>query len=123
MKYQIVKLDGRYSYNDLFDYYIKFPGGMVNNRGPEQFNQAHRWFVETYGWSAEIRQWIDIQNWHSKVVPIMAVKGGWVRPQIKDAPPDCNLNWSWSNNYNDLRIYVASEKILSFFHLAHADNQ
>jgi hypothetical protein len=35
----------------------------------------------------------------------------------------CNPHWSWSNSYQDLRIYVATEKELTFFQLAHPIDQ
>lgn len=123
MKYTIQKLDGRYSYNNDFEYYIGFSDRMSNGLGPLQFTRAQKWFADTYGWSAEIRIWKDIQKWYSKSVPMMAVKGGWARPAgfpaPDDLPPECNQLWSWSNSYDDLRIYVHSDKELAYFQLAH----
>lgn len=90
---------------------------MSSDKGPECFTRAQCWFFQTYGWSAEIRQWSDIQRWYNKSVPLMAAKGGWVRPSV-ELPKECNLLWSWSNAYDGLRIYVASPKELAFFQLA-----
>jgi hypothetical protein len=119
MKYQIQKLDGRYSYNQHFKYYIGFPARMSFNQGPADFTQALKWFFATYGWSAEIRNWMDILQWHSTSVPLMMVRGGFARPMPKHMPEECNELWSWSNGYDDLRIYVKSDAELSFFQLAH----
>jgi hypothetical protein len=119
MKYTIQKLDGRFSYNNDFNYCIKFSNRMSGNNGPLEFTRSHKWFVDTYGWSAEIRQWSEIRNWYTKSVPMMSVKGGWARPVSPNTPPECNPIWSWSNGYEDLRIYVASDKELAFFRLAH----
>ena len=117
MKYEIIKLDGRFSYRHLFEYCIKFSNGMSINQGPQKFNQVHKWFVETHGWSAEIRQWAAIQKWHHRPSPMMSFNGGWVKSKPTNLPEECNPNWSWTNGYDDLRIYVATEAELSFFQL------
>lgn len=116
MKYEILRLDGRYTYRDLFSYCIKFSNRMSVGKGPEQFNQAQKWFFDTYGWSAEIRNYDEIRKWYTKSVPIMAVKGRWATPQT-DLPETCNPHWSWTNGYEDLRIYVKSDAELNFFQL------
>jgi hypothetical protein len=117
MKYTIQKLDGRFSYNQEFKYYVGFSNRMSNNLGPQQFTQAQKWFVDTYGWSAEIRHWNDIRNWYVISVPIMATKGSRIYPTNDNVPIECNPHWSWSNSYEDLRIYIASDKELAFFQL------
>ena len=119
MKYQIQKLDGRYSYNQYFKYYIGFPARMSFNHGPADFTQALKWFFSTYGWSAEIRNWIDILNWHNTSLPMMRAKGVFARQMPKNVPDECNTTWSWSNGYDELRIYVKSDAELSFFQLAY----
>jgi hypothetical protein len=90
---------------------------MSINQGPQKFNQVHKWFVETHGWSAEIRQWAAIQKWHHRPSPMISVNGGWVKSKPTNLPEECNPNWSWTNGYDDLRIYVATEAELSFFQL------
>ena len=110
MKYEIVKLDGRYTHRDLFQYCIKFGQRMGINRGPLCFTQAQRWFFETYGWSAEIRQYDDIVRWFK-------TNNRWINPTPMDLPPECNPHWSWTNGYDDLRIYVATDAELTFFQL------
>jgi hypothetical protein len=50
---------------------------------------------------------------------MMRVTGGWAQRPPKTLPDVCNTHWSWTNGYNDLRIYVASDKELTFFQLAH----
>lgn len=119
MKYTVQKLDGRFSYNRYFKYYIGFSHRMSNGQGPLSFTRAQKWFVDTHGWSAEIRQWSEILSWYSKAIPMMAVRGGWMRPNTEELPPECNLNWSWTNGMDDLRIYIAGDKELAFFQLAH----
>ena len=119
MKYQIQKLDRRYRYDAWFEYYIGFSGRMSVGRGPEQFNCAQRWFIDTYGWSAEVKQYEEMYHWNLPLrpAPMISVKGGWVRPRPKQLPLDCNPYWSWTNCYDDLRLYVKSDAELSFFQL------
>jgi hypothetical protein len=120
MKYTTHKLDGRYRYRTWFEYYVGFSGRMSDNAGPVAFNQALRWFINTYGWSAEVRQYEDMYNWSIVKVPFMSVKGGFARSVPKQLPDDCNKYWSWSNSplNQELRIYVATDKELAYFQLA-----
>lgn len=119
MKYKTYKLDGRYRYRSWFEYYIGFSGRMSDNQSPIEFNRALRWFISTYGWSAEVRQYEDMYSWSVVKAPMMAVKGGFARPKPGKLPEDCNEHWSWSNVNQELRIYVASDKELAYFQLAH----
>lgn len=118
MKYTVQKLDGRYSYSRFFKYYIGFSHRMSNGLGPLAFTQAHKWMIDTYGWSAEIRQWDEIQQWYNKSVPLMAVHGGWARSS-KILPEECNSLWSWTNGTDNLRVYLKGDAELAFFQLAH----
>jgi hypothetical protein len=91
---------------------------MSNSQGPVEFNNAIKWFFKTYGWSAEVRQYEEIYSWSVRTLPLMSVKGGWVNRVPKDLPNDCNPSWSWTNGYDDLRIYVKDDPELAFFQLA-----
>ena len=129
MKYTIQKLDGRHSYNNVFQYYIGFSGGMHNHRTPERFNEALEWFTQTYGWSAEVRQWMQIRE-HYDVTNNFAFqlqKKFGNHPALvtkqQGIPAMCNPHWSWTNGLEDLRIYVGSEQELTFFQLAHPVDQ
>ena len=108
MKYEIQRLDGRFTYRDLFEYCVKFGGRMSNGQGPLNFTRVQKWFTETYGWSAEVRQYADIVTWISTGNRLL--KGHAV-----DIPGECNKHWSWTNGYEDLRIYVRSDQELNFF--------
>ena len=123
MKYNIYKLDGRYRYRSWFEYYVGFSQRMSNGEGPLAYNQALQFLTKAYGWSAEVRQYEEIHSWLVTKVPMMAVKGGWVKPNSKDLPVECNPHWSWTNCYNDLRIYLATDKELAYFQLAHTVDQ
>lgn len=113
MKYIVQRLDGRFSFRKHFEYFVGFTGRMSNQQGPLYFNIAQQWFTRTYGWSAEVRQWEDITRYISN--PFYYV--GSARPP--DMPDCVNPQWSWTNGYDDLRIYVASGKELAFFQLSH----
>jgi hypothetical protein len=114
MKYEIAKLDGRFTYRDLFEYYIKFSNSMTRGQGPLHFNSVLEWFRDTYGWSAEIRQYSNMMNWNtaSRNVMNQFPKATGILGELPDC---CNSHWSWTNGYDDLRIYVASDRELNFF--------
>jgi hypothetical protein len=42
---------------------------------------------------------------------------------LDDLPAHCNPHWSWTYGYDELWIYVASQKELAFFQLAHPVDQ
>ena len=111
MKYKIVKLDGRYSYRKHFEYAIIFSNRMSTWNGPLHFTESQKYFFDTYGWSAEIRQWIDIKEYTTNIFR-------YIGPNPPPEMPDCvNTNWSWTNGYEDLRIYVKSRQELTLFML------
>jgi hypothetical protein len=117
MKYKTVKLDGRWSYRKFFEYAIIFTGRMTNQQGPAHFSEAQKWFFDTYGWSAEIRQWADIRDYYHNVY-------NYIRPNAIDTMPECvNPYWSWTNGYDDLRIYVKSPQELTLFQLKYPVDQ
>ena len=120
MRYVIQRLDGRYSYRDWFEYYLGFSNHMSNRQGPEHYNNALKWFMETYGWSAEIRQYHKIMQWNGSMVINQLIN----RPgATMTRSQHCNPNWSWTNSFGDLRIYVATDQELAFFQLAHPVDQ
>ena len=106
MNYKIRKLDGRYSYREYFKYCIVFQNSMLYNKHVEHFNDTIQWFTQTYGASTEIRMWKDILDHHKRFGSIF---------DQSPLPGYINFNWSWTNGYDDLRIYVKSEKELNFF--------
>jgi hypothetical protein len=125
MKYEIVKLDGRYAYRDWFEYCIKFSNRMAVDHGPLQFNDALKWFFDTYGWSAEIRDYSKMQKWvtNSQLIARQPSAHGLALGILTEPPDHCNPHWSWTNGYDDLRIYVASDRELAFFQLARPVDQ
>jgi len=130
MKYTINKMDGRFTYRNLFEYYIGFSMRMAWNNGPANFDRSLQWFVSTYGWSSEIRQYTEIQRWIeiNKNVSAQLLKKSTNTTSLPTATntgfeSSCNPHWSWTNGYHDLRIYVRSEEELSFFMLANPVDQ
>ena len=124
MKYEVIRLDGRFTYRDLFEYCIKFSNRMAGDHGPLQFNDALRWFFKTYGWSAEIRDYAKMQKWTVQATQWLGNRQIQQASGIlQDLPDHCNPHWSWTNGYDDLRIYVATDKELAFFQLALPSNQ
>ena len=109
MKYKIRKLDGRYSYKEFFKYCIVFNNTMIDKQ-VESFNDCVQWFTKTYGPSTEIRQWKDIHRYYYTM--------GISFLDDTNIPDYVNRNWSWTNGYDDLRIYIKGDKELSFFKLA-----
>ena len=117
MKYKIRKLDGRYSYREFFKYTIVFNRGMNHhNRGVEWFNTTKLWFEQSYGTSAEIRDWKTVRDWYHRMAPVNAL----FQDQQYTVPEFVNYAWSWTNGYDDLRIYVRGEQELAFFKLANS---
>lgn len=115
MKYSIVTLDGRFAYRDRFQYYLGFTNSMTRQGGPLSFNDAMVWFTEHYEWSAEIRQWHNIERWTSTQKLGLPIAYG----ILAEPSAHCNPHWSWSNTHSDLRVYLASKQELAFFQLAH----
>ena len=106
MKYKIIKLDRRYSYNTVFSHIIEFyKGGVNRSTGVLDYDRACRWFNANFGWSADV----DVQN-------AMRLN----RRAFPNEYTDEDFNWSWAycEKYNDYRIYVKSEKELEWFLLA-----
>jgi len=110
LNYKIKRLDGRYRYTEYFKYYIAFANIQLSFRHVEYFNDTIQWFTSTYGPSTEIRMWKDILAHRKRFATVLADED--------PLPEYVNFNWSWSNGYDDLRIYVKNEKILGFFKLS-----
>ena len=113
MKYRVQPLDRRFSYNDRFEILISF---TVNSQDSVilDFNQALQWMIQTWGWSAEVRQYYELV----KRQTLWGLLG-----QNNQLPEICNANWTWSNGFDDLRIYLKTQQELAFFQLAHPVDQ
>jgi len=79
--------------------------------GVLDFDRARRWFNRTYGWSQDVRTQGDIAGALNTTVPGHEVEAG---------SDDINFHWAYCTEYRNYRIYVASDKELMFFELAHS---
>lgn len=107
MNYNIVKLNGRNSWSKIYRYTIEFPKGTYSS-GVLEFDRARRWFNRTYGWSQDVQTQNEIAGQLNRRVP------------ESHKSDDLNLLWAYSTEYRNYRIYVASDRELMFFELAHA---
>ena len=112
MRYIVKKLDGRYAYNNYFEYVIEFPR---NSFGPMDFHTCLGWMIETYGYSAEVRDFMYIRG--------MLKKRQQFNVPDSDTPAFVNQTWSWTNGSDNLRLYMKSEKEVSFFKLKWAKDE
>jgi hypothetical protein len=107
MKYQVTKLDGRFSHSGVFNYMLEFSKNTWGNgTGVLDFDRARRWMSRTYGWSQDVETRTAIG-----------------RSNIVLQEGDINLHWAYSVAYKDYRIYLASDKELTFFQLAHSGTE
>jgi hypothetical protein len=107
MMYHIVLLNGRNSWSKIYRYTIEFPKGDYSS-GVLEFDRARRWFNRTYGWSTDVKTQNEIAEQLNDTVP------------SSHQSDDLNLQWAYSTEYRNYRIYVASDKELMFFELTHA---
>lgn len=112
MKYQVTRLDGRFSHSSSFDYVLEFSKNTWSNgTGVLDFDRARRWMNRTWGWSQDVETRSSIKRLES------------VRPNVTVQAEDMNLHWAYSVAYRDYRIYLASDKELTFFQLAHSGTE
>ena len=107
MNYKIVQLDKRHNWRKIYRYSIEFPKGVFSS-GVLDFDRARRWFNRTYGWSQDVKT----QNEIAGQLNIQEYKN--------HQQEDLNLLWAYCTEYRNYRIYVASDKELMFFELAHS---
>ena len=111
MKYQVTKLDLRYSHSGSFGYVLEFSKNTWAGTGVLDFDRARRWMNRTYGWSQDVETRSAIRRLES------------VRLDVTVQAEDTNPHWAYSVAYKDYRIYLASEKELTFFQLAHSGTE
>ena len=105
MNYEVIHMDGRYnSYG--FVYLIQFSKSVSHGTGVLDFDRCRRWFNEHFGWSQ------DVETRHAM----------WRNQQFKPGvyePNDINPIWAYAVKYGLYRIYVDSDKTLTWFVLNH----
>ena len=112
MNYTVKKLDGRYAHKQYFEYCADFGRQQF---GPINFHTTMVWMIETYGYSAEVRDFMWIRS--------MLQKRQQFNVPDSDVPAFINPLWSWSNGGPELRLYFATDKELSFFKLKWIKNE
>jgi hypothetical protein len=103
MRYEITKLDHRHNHRRRYQYMIRFSTSPAGGTGALDFDRARRWFNQTYGWAQEAEIQIVINQ----------------QCKILNDPPEANPHWAYQTEYRDYRIYVASDKEVAWFQLAH----
>ena len=110
MRYEVVKLDKRHSWYNHFDYMLEFSKRTWVGTGVLDFDRSRRWMNQTWGWSQDVKTRDELVV--RRMDPVNLV--------VQDE--DINLHWAYSVQYNDYRIYLASDKELSWFQLAHVQS-
>ena len=108
MKYQVTKLDHRYSHRGSFAYVLEFSKNTWPGTGVLDFDRARRWMNRTWDWGQDVETRTAIKRCKM------------LNPDVAIQDADINQHWAYSVAYKDYRIYLASEKELTFFQLAHS---
>jgi len=111
MQYQVTKLDRRHSWCAQFAYMLEFSKNTWAGTGVLDFDRARRWMNLTYGWSQDVETRTALLK--RRMYPL--------NNSVQDE--DINLHWAYSVAYKDYRIYLVSEKELTFFQLAHSGTE
>lgn len=103
MRYEITKLDHRHSHHTRYQFMIRFSTSPMGATDALDFDRARRWFNQTYGWAQEAELQVAMNK----------------QSRATNAPSESNPHWAYQTEYRDYRIYVASDKELAWFQLAH----
>ena len=112
MKYQVTKLDHRYSHRGSFAYVLEFSKNTWgHSTGVLDFDRARRWMNRTWGWGQDVETRTAIKRCKM------------LNPDVAIQDADINQHWAYSVVYKDYRIYVATDKELNWFMLSHPASQ
>lgn len=107
MNFTITKLDRRHAWNKQFPYMVEFhrrkSWDSKTSGGVLEFDQARRWFNETYGWSQ------DIETREEMLKSLLQLQPLSYKEQL-------NHHWAYSIRYQEYRVYL-SESALTMFKL------
>ena len=109
MKYKVTKMDGRYTTHG-YRYLVEFSKATAVGTGVLDFDRSRRWFNQTFGWSQ------DVETRDQMLINKR-------RMAAMYNPEDFNPTWAYAVKYGDYRIYVDSDKTLSWFILSHPLDQ
>jgi len=109
MRYKVTKMDNRYSTYG-YRYLLEFSKNTTFGTGVLDFDRGRRWFNEHFGWSQDVETRAQMKN---------------NRLNNREAYQDNDINpiWAYAVKYGDYRIYVDSDKTLSWFVLCHPVSQ
>lgn len=107
MRYEVVKLDKRYTDYGSFRYMLEFSKKTWSGTGVLDFDHARRWMNQTWGWTQDV-------NTRAALITRLADP---LNNSVKEQ--DVNRHWSYSVEYRQYRIYLKNEKELNWFVLAH----
>jgi hypothetical protein len=85
---------------------ITFPGARADGTresGVLNFDRCRRWFNDTYGWSQDVEMQGPMRQ---------AQLSGFETESV-----EINPQWAYNIKYNDYRIYVKDDSILTMFQL------
>jgi len=102
MKYKIIRLDARYNHRNRFKHLISFTK-VPGHSAILDFDRCRRWLNDTYGWSQDVEMQFPM------------TKAQKSHPEITDV--EINQHWAYNIKYNDYRIYVADDQVLTMFQL------
>jgi hypothetical protein len=112
MKYQVTDMDRRFSHSASFNYMLEFSKNTWgHSTGVLDFDRARRWMNRTWGWGQDVETRTAIKRCKM------------LNPDVAIQDEDINQHWAYSVAYKDYRIYLASEKELAFFQLAHSGTE
>ena len=104
-------MDRRFSHSASFNYMLRFSKAAWPGTGVLDFDRARRWMNRTWGWGQDVETRTAIKRCKM------------LNPDVAVQDEDINQHWAYSAVYNDYRIYLASEKELAFFQLAHSGTE
>lgn len=100
-------MDNRYTQYG-YRYLVEFSKNTTLATGVLDFDRCRRWFNEHFGWSQDVETQVQMKN---------------NRQHHRKAYQDNDINpvWAYAVKYGDYRIYVDSDKTLTWFVLNHPE--
>ena len=87
---------------------LEFSKSAWRGTGVLDFDRSRRWMNQTWGWSQDVDTRSALLK--RRIDPL--------NNSVQDE--DINLHWSYSVQYDNYRIYLVSDKELSWFQLNYA---
>lgn len=110
MRYQVTKLDHRFSHRNSFAYVLEFSKSTWAGTGVLDFDRSRRWMNQTWGWSQDV----DTRS------ALLKRKNDPLNTVVEQQ--DINDHWAYSVAYNDYRIYLHGKAELEWFLLSNPND-